>query len=120
MSETDCSVEVAKLWFQTIVLGEGPLQVGASYVITNYSTTTSAGADVGNIQNVFIPAYLQTNSSQYIPSVGDSFPGNIGTRDNTLVNSLNRTANVMSGISLPGGFYSNIPIQVPIQTRPDP
>lgn len=94
------------------------MQLAASYLITNYSTVTSTGADVGNIQTALIP-YVQTDGSKFNPSVGDSFPGNIGIKDNTLVNSLNKSANVMSGVSLPGGFYSNNPIQYPIQTRPD-
>lgn len=95
------------------------LQLGASYVITNYSTTTTAGADIGNIQNALIPAYVQTNASQYNPAYGDSFPGNIGIKDNTIVNSLNDTVSVSSGFSIPAGFYSNIPGGIQLQTRPD-
>lgn len=93
-------------------------QVGTSYVINNFSTVSSSGAGIGNVQNVLNPLYLQTNASTYNPASEDSFPGNVGIKDNTAVNSLNKSASVTSGASIPEGAYFNIPGGSPIQVRP--
>eukprot|EP00884_Botryococcus_braunii_P014084 jgi/Botrbrau1/22677/Bobra.0132s0021.1 len=91
----------------------------ATYLVNNLSTVTSAGKDVGNVQNLLIPVYVQSNASDYVPGIGDSWPGNVGVLDNTVVSSLNQTASVRSGASIPGGAYFNQPVVIPAQLRPD-
>jgi hypothetical protein len=88
------------------------LQIVSPFLINNLSTVTSTGKDasyVGNVQNYLAPLYLQTNASDYNPAFPQSAPGNIGIRDNSVVNSFNNSASVTSGASIPGGAYFNIP-----------
>jgi hypothetical protein len=93
------------------------LQFVGPYLINNLSTVTSTGKDVGNVQNDLVPLYLQTNASNYFPEIPDSSPGNIGIKDNTLVNSFNNSESVTSGASIPGGAYFNKPGGI-LTTRP--